>query len=186
VDRSFRIEQPSQPLTELNLTLRPFDVLDAEMIERVRTDVAINRWMSLLPRPADQFLDWAEEGRRNRSILFFAICEDDGPPLGGVAASADDDFRAGLGYWLLPEGRGRGLATRALRRLSVHLLEETACKRCELWVDVENTASRRVAERAGFRFEGVLRSYAVVHQQRVDAAFYSLLPADVGVVACYG
>jgi RimJ/RimL family protein N-acetyltransferase len=84
-----------------------------------------------------------------------------------------------MGYWLLPEGRGRGLATRALRLLSTRLLTETACERCELWVDAENVASRRVAERAGYRFEGLLRSYAVVRDRRADAAFYSFLPVDM-------
>ena len=178
MDTTFTLEEPPEPLTDGTVTLRPFGAVDSDMIERVRSDVAINRWMSLLPRPADEFLESAEDGRRTGSLLFFAICEHD-TPLGGVAASAEVDFRAGLGYWLLPEGRGRGLATRALRRLSSHLLDETACKRCELWVDIDNTPSRSVAERAGFRLEGVLRSYAIVHDRRVDAAFYSLLSDDV-------
>ena len=60
------------------------------------------------------------------------------------------------------------------------MIETLGCQRCELWVDIANAASRNVAERAGYRSEGVLRSYAIVHGRRVDAAFYSLLPADVG------
>ena len=60
--------------------------------------------MSVLPRPAEDFLDWAERGRDEGSILFFAICEADGMALGGVAVSAEPDFRAGLGYWCFPRG----------------------------------------------------------------------------------
>jgi RimJ/RimL family protein N-acetyltransferase len=40
-------------------------------------------------------------------------------------------------------------------------------------------ASQRVAERSGFRREGVLRSYHVVDGRREDAVFLSLLPADL-------
>jgi RimJ/RimL family protein N-acetyltransferase len=171
--------QPAK-LTDGEMHLRPFVAADAPMIERVRTDETINRWMSILPQPAEDFLRWADEGRRTGSILVFAVCEEaDDMPLGGVATSTDADLRAGMGYWLLPEGRGRGLATRALRLLSAHLLEETTCERCELWVDAGNVTSRRVAERAGYTFEGLLRSYAIIRDRRVDAAFYSLLPNDL-------
>lgn len=180
MDSPFLLEAQAAMLTDGEMHLRPFVPTDAPMIERVRTDDTINRWMSILPRPAEDFLRWADEGRRSGSILFFAVCEKaDDMPLGGVATSTDADLRAGMGYWLLPEGRGRGLATRALRLLSAHLLEETACERCELWVDAANVASRRVAERAGYTLEGLLRSYAIFRDGRVDAAFYSLLPADL-------
>ncbi len=180
MDSPFLLNVQPAILTDGEMRLRPFVAADAPMIERVRTDETINRWMSILPRPAEDFLRWADEGRRTGSILFFAVCETaDDAPLGGVATSTDADLRAGMGYWLLPEGRGRGLATRALRLLSAHLLEETACERCELWVDAENAASRRVAERAGYTFEGLLRSYALFRDRRVDAAFYSLLPTDL-------
>ena len=180
--RTLRLAQPRDHSRDGAVTLRRFDRNDTPMLERVLGDPTIREWMSVLPRPADDFLDWAERGRADGSILFFAICEANGPALGGVAVSAEPDLRAGLGYWLLPEGRGHGLASRALRLLSLWLFEELGCQRCELWVDVANTASRRVAERAGYRPEGVLRSYAIVHGRRVDAAFYSLLPADVGAV----
>ena len=121
--------------------------------------------MSQLQRPAEEFLLWAQQGLEDGTILLLAICENDGRALGGVAASADPDYRAGLGYWLLPEGRGRGLATRALRLLSRWLIDEAGCPRCDLWVEVGNDASRRVVERAGFELEGVLRSYAIVHDR---------------------
>jgi ribosomal-protein-alanine N-acetyltransferase len=177
--RTLQLDQPHDHLGDGVIRLRRFDDSDAAMLELVRTDPTILQWMSVLPRPAEQFLEWAERGRDDGSIMFFAICQADGIALGGVAVSAEPDFRAGLGYWLLPQGRGRGLATRALRLLSLWLIEALGCQRCELWVDVANGASRRVAERAGYRPEGVLRSYAIVHGRRVDAAFYSLLPADV-------
>lgn len=52
--------------------------------------------------------------------------------------------------------------------------------RLELWTSLENIDSQRVAERSGFKREGVLRSYGVRDDgSRVDAVFFSLLPGDL-------
>jgi ribosomal-protein-alanine N-acetyltransferase len=51
--------------------------------------------------------------------------------------------------------------------------------RVELATAPDNAASQRVAERSGFRREGVLRSYHVVDGRREDAVFFSLLPGEL-------
>jgi RimJ/RimL family protein N-acetyltransferase len=53
--------------------------------------------------------------------------------------------------------------------------------RVQLRADVENVASRRVAEKAGFRLEGVLRSAHANPRlgRRQDWAMYSLLPREL-------
>jgi RimJ/RimL family protein N-acetyltransferase len=43
----------------------------------------------------------------------------------------------------------------------------------------DNFASQRVLEKAGFRREGLLRSYLVIGDGRADALIYSLLPSDL-------
>ena len=68
--------------------------------------------------------------------------------------------------------------TRAVRLLSGWAFSELGVDRIEVIVDPRNAASRAVAERAGFRFEGVLRSYVVIKDRRRDMAMYSLLRTD--------
>jgi RimJ/RimL family protein N-acetyltransferase len=51
-------------------------------------------------------------------------------------------------------------------------------ERIELRIDVENIASERVAERAGFTREGVLRSVAFKEGLRADVAVWSRLRSD--------
>ena len=48
----------------------------------------------------------------------------------------------------------------------------------ELRTEPENTASQRLAERAGFRREGVLRGYSEIGGRRVDAVFFGRLLSD--------
>jgi RimJ/RimL family protein N-acetyltransferase len=50
--------------------------------------------------------------------------------------------------------------------------------RLQLVTDVENVASQRVAERAGFLREGVLRQALEVKGRRSDCVMFSLLPTD--------
>jgi len=88
--------------------------------------------------------------------------------------------RGDVGYWLLAQARGRGYATRALRLLALWAISDVGVARAQLWVATDNIRSQRVAERAGFRREGVLRSYGRRPDgSRVDAAFYALIPADL-------
>ncbi len=85
-----------------------------------------------------------------------------------------------VGYWCAPAARGRGVTTRAVRRLCRFALEELGLERLELTTDVENLASQRVAEKVGFRREGVLRSHMPTPDgSRRDSALFSLLPGEL-------
>lgn len=72
----------------------------------------------------------------------------DRTPVGPYSLSDAPDS-AELAYWVRPEARGRGLATAALTRLTT-LAHERGFTRLWLEIRPDNTASRRVAERAGF------------------------------------
>lgn len=83
-----------------------------------------------------------------------------------------------IGYWLIERARGRGLASRAVRLLARWALTEAELARVEALVVPDNIASQRVLEKAGFRYEGHLRSYLAFETRRADALIYSLLPGD--------
>jgi RimJ/RimL family protein N-acetyltransferase len=83
-----------------------------------------------------------------------------------------------VGYWIAPWARGRGIATAALRLTSRWAIDELGAQRIGLLVYVGNDASARVAEKAGYRREGVLRRYADQRGELRDAIVHSLLPAD--------
>ena len=85
--------------------------------------------------------------------------------------------RVEIGYWLLEEARGRGIATKVARVLAEHVLAN-GIERVEAVVRVENVNSQRVMERAGFTREGVLRSLLRHEGRRCDAVLYSLLPGE--------
>lgn len=85
----------------------------------------------------------------------------------------------GLGYWVIERARRQGLASRAVRLLATWALTEASLARVEALVELDNPASQRVVEGAGFWREGLLRSYLVFGAHRADALIYSLIPGDL-------
>ncbi len=90
------------------------------------------------------------------------------------------EFRcANLGYWVRRSRQGQGLATRAARLLAAHALRTPALQRLEIVTIEANLASRRVAEKAGARFEGIARCRLLHKGQPQSAAIHALTAADL-------
>jgi [ribosomal protein S5]-alanine N-acetyltransferase len=109
----------------------------------------------------------------------FSICDATGSCVGHVFVNLSGARRGSIGYWLLPEARGKGLASRAVKLVSRWALRNLDLTRVALLTEPSNRPSRRVAEASGFLEEGVLRSYAEIDGRRVDYVSYSLLASDV-------
>lgn len=86
---------------------------------------------------------------------------------------------AELGYWVRKGARSQGVASTAIRAMATFAFNELKLVRASIRIRLDNTSSRRAAERAGASFEGVARHGIVNGDARFDAAQYSLLPADL-------
>jgi RimJ/RimL family protein N-acetyltransferase len=82
-----------------------------------------------------------------------------------------------IGYFVLPAARGRGVATTIARMLAEHAFS-LGIERVAAYVNVGNTASERVLEKAGFTREGVVRSMPKPDGRRIDKTLFSLLPGE--------
>jgi RimJ/RimL family protein N-acetyltransferase len=183
VSRSF----PDHHLTTQRLLLRPYSVDDVDAIVSAAGDELIQRWLPL-PRPytREDAVQWctvqAPEARTSGAGLARAVTRH-----GRLVGSIDlkrTDWAAGvteIGYWAAPEARGHGYLAEATEALARWTLAEVGFHRVELRVATGNAASRRVAEKAGFRTEGVARSAGYVHGGRVDLVVYSLVRSDLGL-----
>src|SRR4029078_10085534 len=97
---------------------------------------------------------------------------------GGTLHHLDAERRiVEIGYFVLPHARRRGVATTIARLLAEHAFS-LGLERVAAYVNVGNTASEGVAERAGFTREGVVRSMPKPDGRRVDKTLYSLLPGE--------
>ncbi|MEP6973361.1 MAG: GNAT family protein [Actinomycetota bacterium] len=82
-------------------------------------------------------------------------------------------FELGVDLWN-PADRGRGIGATALTLLLARLFEQEGAHRVQISTDVDNVAMRRVAERLGFAFEGVMRSFMPSLNGPRDYALYAI------------
>ncbi len=124
-----------------------------------------------------------EQARLDGEELGFAFADPALPTtvFGGGSLHGIDlrEGRAAVGYWLAPPHRGCGIATRATRLMARWGFSVLGLERIELTCGPDNEASQRVAERAGFVREGVLRSHIAFKGGRRDSVVFGLLRTDV-------
>jgi RimJ/RimL family protein N-acetyltransferase len=110
------------------------------------------------------------------------VVEADGEPVGDIQVRCPRHaFPPGvceLGITLFPAARGRGLGAEAVELLTRWLLAEGGMERVQASTSVDNVAMRRVLERLGYAYEGVLRSFAPGEGGvREDYAMYAAIRA---------
>ncbi|MFI8189710.1 GNAT family N-acetyltransferase [Streptomyces sp. NPDC085946] len=149
---------------------------DVEAWLRGNRDPEFLRWNTPLRTVTDR--PAARESLRARvrsaaegtSVSFRITDASSGVTLGHIGVNdIKPALRTGrVGYWVLPEARGRGVATRALLLTARWAFEDLGLHRVELDHAVGHAASCRVAERCGFAYEGTLRE-AIFEAGRHDA-----------------
>ncbi|MEM8486558.1 MAG: GNAT family N-acetyltransferase [Bacteroidota bacterium] len=89
-----------------------------------------------------------------------------------------ENSNAEIGYWLGEAFTGQGLATRASAKTIDYLFNEVGLHRIEMQCGVENTKSRAVPERLGFKLEGMRRASHWITNRFVDHAIYGMLSSE--------
>jgi RimJ/RimL family protein N-acetyltransferase len=142
---------PHPQLATSTLTLREWRESDAPVLLAAGHDSLISRYRYSLPRTPDAARQWvvlAETDRDQGTRLELAI-EERGTPVGSVSLTDFEHGNAMVRYWLLPEGRGRGLTTAAVGLLTTWAFSRLGIGRLAAFVEVDNSASWGVLERAG-------------------------------------
>jgi RimJ/RimL family protein N-acetyltransferase len=135
--------------------------LDAADVATAHADEAIALWN---PGPPDlagarawcqRRADWTD-GQHASWLVKAAV---GGTVLGSVSLHAVDGVNqvCEVGYWVVSAERGRGVATAGVAAATRFAFDALGLNRVELLHAVDNEASHRLAERLGYRQEGVHR-----------------------------
>jgi RimJ/RimL family protein N-acetyltransferase len=164
--------------------LRPWRATDADAVAAALRDPEILQWNSSGPPTREtvvRFLrgraDWSAGDHASWAVVDAATDE----VLGSVSLHSIDSEQGGaeIGYWTVPAARGRGVAALAVDAACRWAFATLAVDRIELCHAVDNPASRRVAEKAGFVLEGRLRrSYRYGDGGKHDELLWSRLSDD--------
>jgi RimJ/RimL family protein N-acetyltransferase len=173
------------------VTIRPWREGDADALVQRINDPLVAAFLDRVPQPythedARAWFELANERWQDGTMAAFAVeVEGIEGPVGGVGVrffGGLDEGCAEVGYWVAEEARGRDVATAATRLASAWAFESHAeLARLQLRADVENAASNRVAEKAGFTREGLLRAqrHNTRLGRRVDFVMWSLLRVEL-------
>lgn len=182
-----RMARIPQPLLALpgGLELRPWNSRDADVLVAAGQDPAIRKWNRLVVASSDDArhrIERMHERWRAEEAAIWAIARADTGEAVGLIGWGDidlDDGNAEIVYWVLPAARGGGVVVEATKRLSRWALEDLGLHRLRLCHSTANPASCRVAEKAGYSFEGTQRS-ALLHEDGWhDEHLHSLVQGDI-------
>lgn len=130
---------------------------------------------------AAQYVNWWRRAWTEGTAYYFAIEEaQTGAFLGscGLSGPIQAHKRAGLGYWMRSSRTGQGLATDAARAVTRFGFEDLGLERIEMEIAVDNHASLRIAEKLGYRREGVLRHRLILPGGATDMVMLARLRGD--------
>jgi RimJ/RimL family protein N-acetyltransferase len=152
--------------------LQPLTEDDVPAIVAACQDPEISRWTSV-PSPYTEAdaRAWLESTEEEAFGVFDALGRE---LLGSIGMRFPDAATGEVGYWVKREARGRGVATRAVVLLVRWGFSERGLARVLLRAELSNVASQRVAERAGFRREGVQRGALELNGERRDVVVFAL------------
>ncbi|TQM13573.1 RimJ/RimL family protein N-acetyltransferase [Pseudonocardia kunmingensis] len=185
---------PTPTLTGERVRLRPHTAADLPRIVEACADPRTRHWLPGLPHPytveaAQEFVLTARlDESLGRSVTWAVADPVDDRLLANISVFALDDpvnpTAGEIGYWAHPDARGRGVVGGALDLVVAHAVTPVAAgglgrHRLQIGASWSNTASRHVAERAGFRLAGRFTRDGVVgidgDRTIEDGAWYELL-----------
>ncbi|WP_139306856.1 GNAT family N-acetyltransferase [Modestobacter sp. DSM 44400] len=134
------------------VTLRPWTLQDAPWYVECTMDPEVQRFTTDPPTLTAEDVAAAISALavHPERLAYLVADRASGQRLGNLALDRADDV-GDVSYWIAAAARGRGVATRALELLAAAAFEHLDLRKLRLWAHAANTASRRVAERAGFR-----------------------------------
>ncbi|SHL22623.1 GNAT family N-acetyltransferase [Flavobacterium chilense] len=179
----------------LQFNFTPFPVLDTErLLLRRITDEDVNEvfelrsnpeTMKYIPRPLVKNSEDALEHIAmiedkiitNMGINWGITLKDNSKLLGiiGYYRLQPENYRAEIGYILLPEFHGKGIIPEAVNRLITYGFEDLNLHSIEAIIDPENYASEKVLQKCGFVKEAHLKESDFYEGRFLDKVIYSLL-----------
>ena len=118
----------------------------------------------------------------NENDTFAFAITVNGKVIGSIGAFRQGNIHrqtAELGYYIAEEYWGKGIMTEAVKQLCDYVFSNTDIIRIYAEPFAYNIGSCRVLEKAGFQYEGTLRSNALKNGNVFDMKMYSKLKTDL-------
>ena len=179
---SWPLQRPT--LIDANLTLRPWVMDDRSTVYDICQDPIIQLYTTV-PVPYTEehariFIESQDENfDRHDSMAFAGVVYGQVVLCVSLHGVKEFDHFCELGYWVAPDARGAGYASRAALHVSNFALS-LGFRRVEAFTDPDNVASRRTLVRAGFQMESILPQRMTQRDgKQTDAIMFSKLAVNL-------
>jgi ribosomal-protein-alanine N-acetyltransferase len=178
---------PTLTVSTPRVLVRPIGGADIRAVAEIFADKQTQRWLPL-PEESGRMdahawcTEMAQERRDSGIGDHYGVVRREDERLVGCLWTKRTDWGGRVtevSYAIAPEARGYGIAAEAVDAVAIALILEHGFQRVELRVAPGNTASRRVAEKGGFTYEGLLRNAGYADGGRVDLEVWSFVAADL-------
>jgi RimJ/RimL family protein N-acetyltransferase len=177
---------PDPPISLAGFRLRPWVMADVAALVAAWRDSEMHRWMPEEASPFEEeqaraFIDDAATHLSTGTSVTLAIADEStDEAVGSVTLHVWGVRHWNVGYWVAADRRRHGLATEAVTKLTRWAFAANPdLARLSLYTLPGNEPSQKVAERAGFRREGLLRRWGEVNGQQLDWVMFSLIREDL-------
>lgn len=151
----------------------------------IHTDPDVMRYYGVKPydtlEKSKKHLDWLTKLHREEIGLRWIITLKDEDTCIGDVGFYDWEkkhSRAEIGYILGKQYWGKGIMTEAIKIALDYGFNEMNLNRIQALIDPRNNASKRVAEKHGFQYEGTFRDYEYEYGDFIDLNMYSVLKRE--------
>ncbi len=170
-------------LTALPFHLRPIEDADITWVFEALSDPQVYRHYGVRYHSLEETgaqMAWYADLRSAGTGLWFAVTEGSGRPVGAIGFNDYDKTHqlVEIGYWLLREHWGKGIIKTVFPPALRFAFRHWPLHRIEAIVESENTASRRLLERFGFRYEGTRRECEFKDGRFINHEIFGLLSSD--------
>ena len=161
-------------ITTPRLLLTPFEPSDWAFFRSLREDRDIMRFMASIASEKETRRVFA--ARLTAQHTFVIRAHDDDTPLGDIGLQVSTQFReeADIGYTVIPQAQGRGIASEALRAVCDYAFNLVGVKAVNAYVLADNVGSMRVLEKTGFVRTQVLEKAYEIDGVKFDDWVYRL------------
>jgi len=161
-----RLIQPVIPPGSMNQLAQPNLEVDDRSYLRPWTLDDVSVPYSFDEAEAEQVIGrWTETWQKETGACWAIAKRSDHSAFGRFAFQTIDFISgsAEIAYWVLPQSRGEGYAPLATTAICEWAFNQLGLHRVQLFHSVRNTASCRVAVKAGLELEATLKSEAIYH-----------------------
>ena len=178
------------PIKTPHLLIRPAQTGDGKLINKAVLE-SFNELSAWLPwadhkptlEESETFVREAQTKWNSRTDLCLYIFDSSGKELLGATGLHRMDWsvpRFEIGYWVRTSQANKGIATESVKAVALYAFKQLNAKRVQILCEENNTASRLVAEKAGFIHEATLKNHRrnIATKQLANTLVYARYDAN--------